>query len=259
MTTARSRKSRGLAVCLVLLMAGALVFAGYFGKQWYDQKDQVEMHDLDGNVVQFDDGDIPDESELKQMSVEDEVEDPTSDDAETDDGNGDQQRSGSGGSVSDDGASSGESGQGQSVSKPLRLQVPSVGLDVGVGRLSSVDGAIRPPDFTRAFLVRNIGEDLTHQKDGTVYVTMHSIHAGTAPGNRLINIGQGTVTVQKGAKVTLGSNTYKVTGSERVSKGSLSQHKKVWANEPNRLVLITCLQRSQGKSLDNVVVYAEQV
>lgn len=257
--TARSRGARGLAVLLALVTVGLLIVAGTYGKQWWDQRDAPR--DMDGNVVQLDEGDLPPQDVIDAMDVEEEVPDPTVGQQGSRggqaDGSVDAQDGGHDGSA--DGSASGPGSGSGSSAGPLRLSVPSVDLDVRVGRLSAVGGVVTPPGFTRAYLIRNIGEPLEHNDWGTTYVAMHSVRAGTAPGNRLINVSAGTSRVAVGSKVTLGSNTYRVTGSEQISKGELPTHEKVWRNEPDRLVMITCLQRTSGRSLQNVVIYAERV
>ncbi|MFT8988150.1 MAG: class F sortase [Bifidobacterium psychraerophilum] len=138
----------------------------------------------------------------------------------------------------------------------MRFTVPSVGLDVGMQSLSVVDGVIVPPGFRDAYLVRNLGVGLDQAKDGTVFVVMHSVQGGLAPGNYLTNVEQGSIKLAKGALIQVGERSYQVTGGELLPKSSLQDESRVWQNTPGRLVVITCLERVSGRSLQNAVIYA---
>ena len=134
-------------------------------------------------------------------------------------------------------------------STSLRFRVPSVGLDVPLEELSEVDGSIVPPGFTSAYLVRNRGVGPSAASSGTVYVVMHSVRGGRAPGNYLINVAR-----RKATRV--GGLAYVIDGSWTILKGSLASAHDVWHDVAGRLVVITCLQRTTGRSLDNVVITA---
>lgn len=140
----------------------------------------------------------------------------------------------------------------------IRLRVPTVGLDVPFAELSMVDGAINPPGFNRAYLVRNLGTTIADPASGTVYVVMHSVRGGgTGPGNYLIDTRTGTSTLRPGATITIGDLHYTVTGSSAVTKTALPHEEAIWANTPGRLVMITCLQKPDGgASVDNMVITA---
>ncbi|MGP9694269.1 class F sortase [Brachybacterium sp. AOP25-B2-12] len=138
-----------------------------------------------------------------------------------------------------------------------RLAIPSASLDVPLGSLLAVDGEITPPGFTQAYAVRNLGVGTEHAADGTVYVVMHSVQHGNAPGNAVIDVDTGAVSVADGAKIQVGDLHYTVTGSLTVGKGELASRADLWSDDPGRLVLITCLQRTEGRSLDNAVIIAQ--
>lgn len=140
-----------------------------------------------------------------------------------------------------------------------RLSVPSVHLDVPLDSLDAVDGEVTPPGFSEAYLIRNMGVDLEHRQDGTVYVVTHSVRHGDAPGNSLIDVEKGSSQVQAGDTIQVGDATYVAERSLTVAKGDLASAPGIWDDEPGRLVLITCLQRESGRSLQNVVVIARQV
>lgn len=139
-----------------------------------------------------------------------------------------------------------------------RFVVPSVGLDVPLGALSEVDGQITPPGFTAAYRVRNRGVDVAHASDGTVYVVMHSLQgAGVAPGDYLSNVSTGTSKLKPGAEILVDGRRFVVTGSELVAKPALAAAKDVWSDEAGRLVVITCLERPTGPSVNNLVIFAK--
>lgn len=138
------------------------------------------------------------------------------------------------------------------------LHVPSVGLDVPLGALNAVNGEITPPGFTSAYWVRNLGVPVSGGATGTVFVVVHSLRGGgVAPGNYLTNVQTQTSRVKDGAIVEVAGIDYTVTGSELITKTTISQNSSVWANTPNRLVLITCLEHANGSpSTDNLVITA---
>lgn len=142
-----------------------------------------------------------------------------------------------------------------------RFAVPSVGLDVPLGSLKVVGGLVDPPGFTAAYWVRNEGVSPALATQGTVFVAMHSLRGGgVAPGNYLIDVAQGRATVAVGSKITVGPVTYRVTGTHVIAKPTLPFQDAIWANVPNRLVVITCLQRPDGhRSVDNVVITATRI
>jgi hypothetical protein len=93
---------------------------------------------------------------------------------------------------------------------------------------------------------------------GTVFVAMHSLRDGAiGPGNYLIDVDRGTPKVEIGAVLEVGGVSYTVTEARRVEKTALPYDSAVWANTPDRVVLITCLQNSQNvESAYNVVITA---
>jgi hypothetical protein len=136
--------------------------------------------------------------------------------------------------------------------------VKSVGLDVPLGALNAVDGTVEPPGFTSAYRIRNEGVPTEDAAKGTVFVVMHSLrNGGVAPGNALIDVEHQTAKVGRGTKIRVDGVTYAVTGSQAIEKADLSKSSTIWADTPNRLVVITCLQRPQGgPSVDNLVIQA---
>ena len=135
------------------------------------------------------------------------------------------------------------------------FQVPSVGLDTGLETMTEVNGAINPPGLRNGYVVRNHGTP-DHPERGTTYVAIHSVQGAELPGNTLIDVDAGTAAVGKGESITLQDRDYTVTDSYAVSKTDISEDDRVWADEPGRLVILTCLQRASGRSVDNVVIEA---
>lgn len=142
-----------------------------------------------------------------------------------------------------------------------RLRVPSVGLDVPLGRLDAADGRITPPGFTSAYLVHNLGVAPADAAAGTVIVVMHSLRGGgVAPGNFLTDVVHARSKVHRGAIVTVAGVEYTVTGSHTTPKNKMAQNGQVWNDVANRLVLITCLERTDGSpSRDNLVITASRL
>ncbi|WP_282848882.1 class F sortase [Microbacterium oxydans] len=139
-----------------------------------------------------------------------------------------------------------------------RFEVPSVGLDVPLGELNEVDGTITPPGFTSVYRVTNRGVDVTQASSGTVYVATHSLRGGgVAPGNYLIDVDDARPSIAAGETILVAGVHYVVDDSYAVDKSALPARSDVWADEPGRLVVITCLQNPQGTaSTQNVVIEA---
>ncbi len=141
-----------------------------------------------------------------------------------------------------------------------RLEVPSVDLDVPLGALDAVDGVITPPGFTSAYVVRNLGVPLSGNARGTTFVVMHSLRGGgVAPGNALVDVAGGTARVHAGDAIRVDGTTFTVTSSRLVARDRIATDSDVWADTPDRLLLITCLLRADGSpASDNLVVTAER-
>lgn len=139
-----------------------------------------------------------------------------------------------------------------------RFRAPSVNLDVPLRSLRVVGGVITPPGFTSAYTVSNLGVQLPAASQGTVYVAMHSMRGrGVAPGDYLFDTVTGASKLNVGDTLTVGEVTYVVDETLAVSKAALPDEHWLWAPEPGRLVVITCLQvRAATPSVDNFVVVA---
>lgn len=139
-----------------------------------------------------------------------------------------------------------------------RFSAPSVGLDVPLGALNVVNGRIEPPGFTSAYWVSNLGVSIDNASSGTVFVTMHSLrNGGVGPGNFLIDVDGQKAKIAEGSTITVDGVRYTTTKSETVAAASIGQDSAIWANTPNRLVVITCMQQLQGGvSVENLVIEA---
>lgn len=142
-----------------------------------------------------------------------------------------------------------------------RLRVPSVDLNVPLDSLNAIGGEVIPPGFTSAYVVRNIGVPLQDAATGTVFVVMHSIRGdGVGPGDYLIDPAKHEATVRPGTAIEIGDQKYTVTSTHATLKTKLAMEASTWANVPNRLVLITCLQKASGTpSTENMVIMATRV
>jgi sortase (surface protein transpeptidase) len=142
----------------------------------------------------------------------------------------------------------------------VRLEVPSVGLDVGVLPLTPEGGVIDPPTMADSYWVQPYGEP-GGAPDNTVYIAGHSWTEGAAAFNALMpgDHGEG---VSTGDAVEVrspgGTVDYTITGTARYDKDSLPDAVDVWQVAPGRLVLITCFVDDDGRTTDdNFVVFAE--
>lgn len=145
-------------------------------------------------------------------------------------------------------------------SSSVRLEVPSVGLDVGVLPLTPKGGVIDPPTMVDSYWVEPYGEPGT-APDNTVYIAGHSWTKGSAAFNALMpgNHGSGVSTGDVVSVHTpVGTVDYTVSRTERYDKDELPGATDVWTVMPGRLVLITCFVNDDGRTTDdNFIVFAE--
>ena len=142
-----------------------------------------------------------------------------------------------------------------------RFAVPLVGLDVPLGVMSVVGGEVVPPTFDSAFWVSGLGVSPDQAASGTLFVAMHALRNGAVgPGNSLIDIDAARSRLEVGTKVSVGALRYEVTGSAVIPRDEIAARAEVWADEPGRLVIITCLQRPDNHpAVANVVITARLV
>jgi hypothetical protein len=140
----------------------------------------------------------------------------------------------------------------------LRFRAASVGLNVPLERMNEAHGVLTPPGFTAAYTVNNLGVGIDHASTGTVYIAMHSLrNGGIAPGNYLIDERHQRATIREGETITVGSLRYRVTSTALMLKTDVPHDRSLWANTPNRLVVLTCLQQANGHpSTRNLIISA---
>lgn len=142
------------------------------------------------------------------------------------------------------------------------LKIQSVGLGVGLSEMSTYKdkttglGVINPPGLTSAYLVRGYG-DVEDSESGTTYIAMHSVAGGSSPGNKVIDIQAGKIKVQEGDEIEVKGHDFTVTDAYLNSKSETPNDKDLWKQEDGKLVIITCLQRTSGPSVQNAIIVAE--
>lgn len=137
-----------------------------------------------------------------------------------------------------------------------RLVIRGVGLDVPLGETSTVGGVVNPPGYRSAYVVRDLGGP-----GGTTFIAMHSLRGGgRAPGNAVFDVSTGRVLVEAGDEIRAGDALYRTIRTLVVPTPELARHPDVWADEPGRLAIITCLQNPQDTpSVHRVVIIAQQI
>lgn len=141
-----------------------------------------------------------------------------------------------------------------------RFRVPSVDLDVKINAMEEEGGVIHPPGFTSVYWIQNFGVDLDSPASGTVYIATHSLrNGGLAPGNFLFDVETGRSRVPVNAAIYVGAVKYVVAEARTVKKDELPAQTDLWANTPNLLVVVTCLQTpSNQPSTHNFVLIARR-
>lgn len=137
-----------------------------------------------------------------------------------------------------------------------RLVIPSLDLSVPLGTAAVESGVVTPPTFDAAYVVEGYGRPGGR---GTTYVAVHSGNGIEAAGNALIDVAAGRSTVLPGAVMAVDGTFYEVIEVRVVDKALLVEDARLWEPVDGRLVLFTCLQREAGRSLQNVVVVAEEM
>lgn len=133
--------------------------------------------------------------------------------------------------------------------------VPSVGMSTGLESMSEVNGSINPPGLQNGYMLRDHGTP-DSPEDGTVYVAIHSVQGADLPGNKLINVEDATSAIGEGDTIEVSGHEYAVNNSYVVDKDKIGERQELWEEEPGKLVVLTCLQRPEGRSLQNVVIEA---
>ena len=145
--------------------------------------------------------------------------------------------------------------------QPLRLQIPSVGIDTVVGRMLVVPGGVvNPPTGGSAYWLSGYGT--AGPASNTVYIAGHTCRGKcSAVFSPLLDIPRSATTVHPGEKVFVGTPegeySYTITDTKLYEKVAVQQESELWKVVPGRLVLVTCFQYNGGtSSQQNFVVYA---
>lgn len=135
------------------------------------------------------------------------------------------------------------------------LRVPAVDMSTDLKTMNEVGGVINPPDLYPAFVINGHATPKTPE-DGTTIIALHSVQGATLPGNKLINVAAGTPAVSAGQEVIAQDRSFTIDKAYSVTKSDISDEEDVWSDEPGKLVILTCLQRTAGKSVENVIIIA---
>jgi hypothetical protein len=147
--------------------------------------------------------------------------------------------------------------------QPLRIRIPSIGLNTVVGSMSVASGGVvDPPTPRTAYWLRNYGI-AGPAATNTVYIAGHTCHGRcSAVFNPLLDIPDSATTVHTGDQVIVttpqGDYDYTVESSALYPKTAVESEGELWRRVPGRLVLVTCFQYKGGtSSQQNYVIYAQ--
>jgi hypothetical protein len=143
-----------------------------------------------------------------------------------------------------------------------RFLAPSQGIDVPLVKMSPSGGVVNPPTLTDAFLLRDPHRGSDAGTRARV-VAMHAVRDGRAPGNAFFEPGapDPSLTVAPGDELFVDGARYVVESTEVLMKGDAARSPEIWGYHPDgeeRLVVLTCLQRSSGHgpAPENLVLHA---
>lgn len=153
---------------------------------------------------------------------------------------------------------------------PTALRIPSIGVNAEVGSLQATvrDGklGLYPPEATYADLLRAYWATWEghraapgYPSTGTTFIVGHTCHKQGCPA-----VFNSLQSIQLGAHVTVktpsGVLVYRIFRVQAYPKSAITNVEEVYANVPNRLVLVTCkLRRDHGVQTDNFVAWAKLV
>lgn len=136
--------------------------------------------------------------------------------------------------------------------------VPSVSMSADLQSMSEVNGVINPPGLESAYMLRGHGSP-GQPNSGTTFIAIHSVQGANLPGNKLIDVDAARSALDTGDAIEILGHKYRVTNSHTVDKTDIGSQEGLWDEVDGKLVVLTCLQRTQGRSLQNVVIEAEEV
>jgi len=135
-----------------------------------------------------------------------------------------------------------------------RFMVPSLDLNVAF-RTMTVSAVIDPPDYVSVFEVLGLNSYGLEIPESSVFLATHALsRGGHAPGNYLVNDND-EATLQPGDEIFVNGVVYEFTHAISMSKTDLPFSQEVWNNDPNRLVIITCVPRDNGRAVDNIILF----
>lgn len=151
--------------------------------------------------------------------------------------------------------------EGVSIQDPAvegaRLRVPAVGLDVELLAMMVGPGlVVDPPSHDAAFVLADHGVPPSRAAEGTVFVAMHAVNAGTAAGNALVDPAARTVLVSPGDVLEVDGVRFEVVETAVVGKTSVARDAGLWdPGAQGRVVVVTCMPVA-GRAIarENVVV-----
>jgi hypothetical protein len=151
----------------------------------------------------------------------------------------------------------------RSGSDPVRVVVPSVGVDAPIKPIAFQNHEINPPTVDDVYWINAYGSPGV-DADNTVYLVGHSWDQGDAVFNALFDRASQTSRLEPGAEIDVvtaaGTVRYRVDYTVRYPRNELADKGEVWTIVPGRLILITCFQQNNGlDATDNFVVFATVV
>jgi hypothetical protein len=146
--------------------------------------------------------------------------------------------------------------------QPLRLVIPSVGLDVSVGSMSvPASRRIDPPTPGSAYWIRGYSV-VGPNAPGTAYIAGHTYRGtGNAVFNSLFNLDTREAIIRAGDTIQVsaidGGWNYTVTNVVNYDKATVQEQDELWSDVPGRLVLVACQYNGASSAVQNLVVYAQ--
>jgi len=142
-------------------------------------------------------------------------------------------------------------------SEPVRVVIPSIGVDAGVVPVSAPDQALLPPSDPDLLGWWADGAQPGAPR-GSALITGHSVHTGGGALQDLGDVGRGDEVV---VETEDGSIDYAVTSTVVLDKPALAREAATLFSQEadGRVVLITCADWNGTEWLSNTVVTADPV
>jgi len=142
-------------------------------------------------------------------------------------------------------------------SEPVRVEIPSIGVDAGVVPITAPDRALLPPSDPDLLGWWSEGAE-PGASTGSALITGHSVHTGGGALQDLADVGRGDEVV---VETEAGRVEYAVTSTAVLDKPALAREAPDLFSQKadGRVVLITCADWNGAEWLSNTVVTAEPV